>query len=202
MKKAVIGLLVALCLTFATTAGASTILVSATGTFPTPNTVVEFSFAYNPLMGPLLIQSYGFGGSSNAPGGRNATGSIIAAGGFDTIVGLFAGGIGGGGARLAFNDDGTCGPGSGAIDAGFCFDSTLAAGVLPAGTYTVSLTVFSNFPPGTETGAYPGGGSFSGRTANYALDVVAPSTVPEPGTMALLASGLAALRVRARRKRA
>jgi hypothetical protein len=198
-----LGVLLALGTLMATVATAS-ILVSTQGVFSDPNQVFEQSFSYDPAtMGSILrIQTYGYGGSSNAPGGTNAFGTIILAGGFDPIVGLFAGSASGGGARLGFNDDGTCGAGAGATDGGICFDSTLVFNSLAAGTYTVALTVFPNFPPTTETGAYPGGpGTFGGRANRFAIDVVTSSAVPEPMSSLLLGTGLLAIGFLARRRR-
>ena len=150
----------------------------------------------------LTVQTYGYGGSSNAPGGTNAAGSTIVAGGFDPIVGLYAGGINQGGALLGSNDDGVCGPGSGATDAGICFDASLFFNSLGAGTYTVVLSVFPNFPPANESAQFPGGGSFGDRTNAYAIDVVTSSTIPEPMTSMLVGTGLLALGYFARRRRA
>ena len=198
MKRFILGLsLVA----FASVCSAD-ILVSSQGILNDPNQVFEQSFSYNPLTqgGTIIIQTYGYGGSSNgnifSATGRNLAGTIISAGGFDPIVGLFSGPAGGGGARLAFNDDGTCGPRRGATDAGICFDSTIEITGLAAGTYTVSLTAFANFPPTTETGAYPGGGSFNGRTNAFAIDV---ASVPEPMTFGLMGAGLLGLGLLRRR---
>ena len=80
-----------------------------------------------------------------------------------------------------------CGPGSGFADAGLCLDARIVWNNLPGGTYTLAYTTAGNIPPGTETGVYPGGGTFGTRTSRYAVDVVA---IPEPLTAALMGSGL------------
>jgi hypothetical protein len=105
-----------------------------------PNDVLLYTFALS-APSTLTIQSYGYGGSGNAPGGRNAAGSVIVAGGFDSYVSLFDG-MGDAAAFLKSNDDGICPPGT-AFPA--CHDSTLVINALAAGSYTMALSVFDNF---------------------------------------------------------
>src|SRR5260370_29948797 len=68
----------------------------------------------------VLVQSYGFGGTGNVPGGTNAAGQVILPGGFDTYLTLFSG-FGPSATFLASNDDGLCPPA--APDGLYCFDS-------------------------------------------------------------------------------
>jgi hypothetical protein len=189
-------------------AARASVLVSTLGIVGDANAVFEQQFTYNPAMGgTLIIQTYGYGGSSNAFGGTNLAGQVISAGGFDPMIALYSGGIGSGGARIAANDDQgstptftPCGPGSGANDSvtGFCRDARLVLSDLSGGTYTLALSVFANTPPATETSAYPNTGDFNGRTSAFAVDV---SAVPEPLTSMLLGSGLLVLGALARRRR-
>src|SRR5207248_2422884 len=60
-------------------AAKATVLVSDLGIFGSPNDVVERQFTYNPAtMGTqLIIQTFGWGGTANQPGGTNASGIVI-----------------------------------------------------------------------------------------------------------------------------
>ena len=71
-------------------------------------------------------------------------------------------------------------------------------GGLAVGTYTVSLTVFPNFPPTTEPGTYPGGPATfgTGRSSAFAIDAAA---VPEPLSVGLIGGGLLGLGLLRRR---
>jgi hypothetical protein len=151
----------------------------------------------------VLIQTYGYGGSSNAPGGTNAAGTVIVAGGFDTYLSLFLG-IGPSATFLMSNDDGTC-PLGAAIPA--CHDSTLDIASLGAGSYTLVLSVFDNFSFAENLGMGTLGDGFIGlgdyydfasgqvRTANYAVDIItggAAAPVAEPGSFLLFVTALVA----------
>ena len=82
----------------------------------------------------VRIQSWGYGGSASAPGGTNAAGTVIAAGGFDPYISLFSG-TGINATFLSSNDDGLCPPATRV--SGFCLDPTLTIN-LPAGSYTLA----------------------------------------------------------------
>lgn len=93
MKKFTPGL----CLLALSSLGFGATLVSTQGLLSDPNQIFEQSFSYNPATqgGTILIQTYGYGGSSNGSllgaTGRNLAGNIIPAGGFDPIVALYSG---------------------------------------------------------------------------------------------------------------
>ncbi len=189
-------------LVFAPVMGSATTF-SYTGSLdPTnPNDVLLTSFT---LVGPadLTIQSFGYGGTSDAPGGTNAAGEAIAAGGFDTYVSLFVG-SGPTATFVASNDDGPCGP---AHPGPACRDSRLSLTGLAAGNYILAVTLPNNFSFAENYGSGSLGDGFIGlqadfydlasdstRTSNYAFDVSSSSAVtPEPSSIALLLTGIAA----------
>jgi hypothetical protein len=153
------------------------------------NSLALFSFTLA-TSGTLNIQTWGYGG------GTNAAGTVIANGGFDPYVSLFAG-TGDLATFAASNDDGLCPPGNGSIA---CQDSTLNLANLTAGSYTLALTVFENMSFAENSGSGSLGDGFVGlgsyddstsnstRTPNYAIDIKSSALVPEPSTLALTAS--------------
>jgi hypothetical protein len=157
-----------------------------------PNSLFTVVFQL-PSAQTVAIQSYGYGGSGNAPGGKNGAGNAILPGGFDTYLSLFTG-SGPGATFLGSNDDfesSVCAPGPpDCRDSGGSFD-------LSGGTYTLVLSVFDNFSfaenlgTGTLGDGFIGLGSYEGQTSDYALDVSAPGLVvvstPEPDALLLCA---------------
>lgn len=143
--------------------------------------------------GVVTIQSWGYGGSSGAPGGVNAQGSAIAAGGFDPYVSLFSG-TGPSATFVASNDDGTCPPGT--VADALCGDSTLVTAVLPAGSYTLAVSAFlnmsfaENLGSGTLGDGFIGLGSFGTRTNAYAVDISGDTVAAPTLLLSHLPNGL------------
>lgn len=158
--------------------------VSFAGTVPQDDAVQLFSFTAD---GASNVSIIGFGYA----GGINASATSISRGGFDTIIAIYDST----GLLIGHNDDGA-GVGTDAVT-GAAFDSFVNLGVLAAGTYTLALTVFDNFPigPGFADGfGRAGQGNFTagfscpdaqaafndvsgvaggcGRNGNWALDVL------------------------------
>jgi hypothetical protein len=188
--------------------------ISETGILPSPEDTVTIDLMLT-TGGTVTLQTYGFGG------GTNAAGTAVPSGGFDPFVGLFSGtGPGAifinGTSDILSNYSPGCPP-AGTLTIGSvplqCGDVNLVFPGLAAGTYTVLL---SNGPyvPNAVFDASPGflgdgftdltGGVFqtcydgnncNTDTANWALDITAPagSTIPEPSSAPLLATVALAL---------
>src|ERR1035438_853805 len=150
--------------------------------------------------GTLGLQTWGFGG------GTNAASEVIPAGGFDPFVGVFSGTGDGAtyidGASDVLGSYGAGCPPAGTVTIGkgdVCGDITLSES-LSAGTYTVLLTDAGYLPAAVfETGGLLGDGfiDFTGGafqtcntvgsdttcitpTADWALDVTTPDSAPPP----------------------
>ena len=155
-----------------------------------PNDVFQYSFT---LSGPahLDVQSWGYGG------GTNAAGLLIPAGGFNAYLSLFQG-AGPGAVFWLSDDDGGCPPGAPDLN---CRDPRLHVIGAPAGDYALTITTFGNSSVaenhggGTLGDGFIGTGSYydpdnqANRSPAFAVDVSvtgASPSVPEPSTCVLL----------------
>jgi hypothetical protein len=194
---------------------------SCTGSLDTPEDIFLKSFTVSgSTPQAITIQTFGFGG------GTNAAGSVISAGGFDSLVALFSASpetilTDGGGNPVASVPGSTqfflgCPPAGTVLIGGsaICGDSRLTTTLSP-GTYEVLLTDANYVPFAVSPGppissllsdgfADLSAGVFQTCTdsgacitpnGHFAVDISGfpVSTVPEPGTLALLISGLGIL---------
>ena len=156
------------------------------------------------------IQTWGYGGTSEAPGGVNGAGAVIVAGGFDPYVSLFQG-SGAGATFIESNDDGLCPPGHAAPA---CHDATLHLSGLAAGDYTLAIGTFGNMSFAENYGSGNLGDGFIGlgnyydassdtvRSTHYAVDISSAGlpAVPESASLAMLGAGLLIVVGRLRRR--
>jgi hypothetical protein len=204
--------------TCTTTGSAAT---SCTGSLATPEDYFLESFTVSGSgSSTITIQTFGFGG------GTNAAGMAISAGGIDSLVALFSGPpetilTDGSGSPIASVPGSTqffagCPP-AGMVSIGgsaTCGDNKLTT-ILSPGTYALLLSDANYVPFAVSPGppissllsdgfADLTGGVFQTCTSsgacisdngNFAVDISGSrfSPVPEPSTLAFLASGLAAL---------
>jgi hypothetical protein len=187
-------------------------MFSEMGTLSTPEDTVLINLTLT-TTGNVTLQTYGFGG------GTNAAATLVPSGGFDAFVGLFSG-TGptalfiNGTSDILSNYSPGCPP-AGTLTIGSvpaqCGDVNLQFTSLPAGTYTVLLTDGANVPNAVfeSSPAYLGdgftdltGGVFqtcydandcNNDTGHWALDITAPdgSTIPEPAPLGMVVMGLA-----------
>jgi hypothetical protein len=121
-------------------------MVSCTGSLDAPEDVFAYTFTTTASDTNITVQTYGFGG------GTNAAGATISAGGFDSLVALFSGPadaasiLMSGGNPVGSDPTTTqffsgCGP-AGTVEIGdeaVCADNTLTADNLGPGQYTLLL---------------------------------------------------------------
>ena len=188
--------------------------ISQTGTLANPEDTVLIPIVLTSV-GDVTLQTYGFGG------GVNATGTPIAPGGFDPLVGLFSGTGDGavfvdGTSDILTNYMPGCPPAETVVLGGSpaCGDVNMQFTGLAAGTYTVLLSDGEYIPFATFEG--PGGtlgdgfvdltagvfqtcdtnGDCNNDTANWALDITTsagttPPPVPEPPSAELAGTAVA-----------
>ncbi len=188
--------------------------VSYTGTLNSPEDTWETDATLSSA-GTLTLQTWGFGG------GTNAAGTVIPSGGFDPFVGVFnsAGNMIQGTSDGLSNYTSFSGcPPAGLVTIGSvpdnCGDITMSL-ALAAGTYTILLSdaeyipnaIFDSPSYGNLSEGFTDftGGAFqtcadlndcNNDTANWALDVTTPTSVtptPEPGSLAVCGLGLMAI---------
>jgi hypothetical protein len=147
--------------------------------------------------GVVTIQSFGYGG------GTNAAGMSIPAGGFDPLLTIFASD---GSEVGSFDDDPGCAHSN--LLHGACLDSYYSA-FLAADTYTLALTESGNVPNGQLSDGFSqqGNGNFAGgfvdfngfqEDGHWAIDIGPVDTAaipgaPEPASFGLAGAGLAAV---------
>ena len=161
-------------------------IASLRGNFDGPNQVLLVPVTLT-ATSTLMIQTYGYGGSSNASNGKNLAGFVILPGGFDPSVFL----IDGSGNEIAENDDGACPPGANDPTTHLCLDATLTR-TLTTGSYQVAMVAFHNdLNTPNLSGGWNNHGDFNGRSSAYSLDIASLdiASIPEPGSAALALIG-------------
>jgi hypothetical protein len=168
--------------------------VSITGSLDAPLDLQWDPFLYVFTLADVsdvTVQSFGYSG------GVNAAGATIPAGGFAPILSMFSG-DGPSAVFLGLNEGASC---TG------CSDPLLQFAGLAAGTYTLAITAYANYPwafadPATAStfgDGFQGLGFLgSGETTAFAVDVTTTissgaggaGAVPEPATVLLVGTAL------------
>ena len=181
--------------------GASAASFSFAGTFARDNDKAAYNFT---VAAPTVVTLTSLGYA----GGTSASGALVAAGGFDTVLSLYDST----GTAVDFNDDGIGVP---TDSTGHASDAKLSLS-LGAGTYKVYLTQYNNFGPITLGNgfAFDGQPNFRGgfvdlygsvRDGHWALDLsgvdsAVAGSVPEAATWAMMIGGFFAVGAMARRR--
>jgi hypothetical protein len=189
--------------------------VSLQGTFMEDDSLAMFSIRVE-TPSTVAIKTLSYAGATNA------NGNVVARGGFDPVLSLFAGYLDPSGEQIAGNDDGGCGQVGSDSMTGNCWDAAIVNFDLLPGIYTLVLSQTGNYAAGPTFGAgftRTGNGNYTGiefvginepfwdvsgskRDAHWALDflnVDSASEVPEPTTLSIIGIGLGAISVLRRR---
>jgi hypothetical protein len=190
---------------------------SFAGYFSHDNDVQMFTFSLF-SDATVTLQTLGYGGSADLPGGTNAAGQVITAGGFESVLQVYnaPSGVAVGGPIQPGPDPG-CSPRT--PDPGrfnFCQDAYTQI-FLTAGDYLLSLTQSANDPLGNLSDGFfyvdsiPDPNFNSGfvgtlglqGTNAWNLDILFVDTAeaPEPASALLAAAGLILAGIGARRRR-
>ena len=146
--------------------GARAANFSFAGTFTQDDNARQITFTLA-APGTVTVRSYGFAG------GTNAAGSIVPAGGFDTVVQVFdASGL-----LVALADDGACAQTGTDPATGFCLDAYWSQ-PLPAGSYTLVLTEGDNRAIGPTFA--------EGFLRDTQVDFTGPAFLGAPGSFVLV----------------
>jgi hypothetical protein len=204
-------LVAALALCAAQAFGAS---FSFTGVFSTDDQLQQFNFKLSSTA-TVTLHTWSYAG------GTNQAGMVISRGGFDPWLSLYLQA----GDELYSVDNGTCMDVGTDSVTGACRDSFISQSLIGPGLYTFILSQSNNEPNGqqlkygfTKTGQQTFTSSFGcsdgsfcdstgdNRTNKWAVDLLNVTSatmlppVPEPGTLVLLAGGMAVIVVLRRRK--
>ena len=169
--------------------------ISFTGNLPDQDSVALYDFSVPGGASLVTLQSWSFGG------GTNAALLAIPGGGFLLDISVF----GGVGDQVLADTNFTysCPPGNADPLEG-CGDTTLILSLAP-GAYKLSIVAAPNFPLGPALAdGFNGAGSFIGsygetRSSFYAVDVTVEQAIPEPATILLVALGALLCCLRKRR---